>query len=61
MTQATEEVYTAMQQVMPYCVATPNHGLLLAPEGQWNGHEDEELVIKGTSANDYDTKHTVMG
>jgi hypothetical protein len=49
MTQATEEAYTAMQQVMPYCVATPNRGLFLAPEGQWNGHKDEQLVIKGMS------------
>jgi hypothetical protein len=46
-TQATEEAYSAMQQVMAYCVKTPNHGLLLAPQGQWSGHEDEKLKIKG--------------
>jgi hypothetical protein len=53
-----------MQQVMLYCVATPNHGLL-APEGQWSGCEDEELVIKMMSdmtyVCDYDTRHSIMG
>jgi hypothetical protein len=53
MTQATEEAYAAMQQVMLYCVATPNHGLLLAPEGQWSGCEDEGLVNKGMSDTTY--------
>jgi hypothetical protein len=65
MTQATEEVYTAMQQVMSYCVVTPNRGLLLAPERQWSGREDEELVIQGMSdmtyASDYDTRRSVKG
>jgi hypothetical protein len=41
MTQATEE---AMQRVMAYCMATPSRGLLLAPEVQWSGREDEELI-----------------
>jgi hypothetical protein len=65
MTQAAEEAYEAMQQVMAYCVATPSRGLLLAPEGQWSGCEDEELIIKGmsntTNASDYDTRRSVMG
>jgi hypothetical protein len=65
MTQATEEAYEAMQQVMVYCVATPSRGLLLAPEGQWSSCEDEELTIKGmsntTNASDYNTRHSVMG
>jgi hypothetical protein len=65
MTQATEEAYEAMQQVMAYCVATPSRGPVLAPEGQWSGHEDEELIIKGmsdtTNASDYDTRRSVMG
>jgi hypothetical protein len=66
MTQATE-VYEAMQWVMAYFVATPSHGLVLAPEGQWSGRKDkdEELKIKGMSdttyASDYDTRHSVMG
>jgi hypothetical protein len=37
----------------------------LAPEGQWSGCEDEELVIKGmpdtTYGSDYDTRHSIMG
>jgi hypothetical protein len=65
MTQATEEAYEAMQQVMAYCVATPSRGLVLAPEGQWSGREDEELIIKGMSnttyASDYNTRCSVMG
>jgi Reverse transcriptase (RNA-dependent DNA polymerase) len=65
MTQATEESYEAMQRVMAYCVATPSRGLLLAPEGQWSGCEDEELIFKGMSnttyASDYDTRRSVMG
>jgi Reverse transcriptase (RNA-dependent DNA polymerase) len=65
MTQATEEVYEAMQQVMAYCVATPSRGLVLAPEGQWSGRKDEELIIMGMSdttyASDYDTRRSVMG
>jgi Reverse transcriptase (RNA-dependent DNA polymerase) len=60
MTQATEEAYEAMQQVMAYCVASPSRGLVLAPEGQWSGREDEELIINEMSdttyASDYDTR-----
>jgi hypothetical protein len=65
MTQATEEAYEVMQQVMEYCVATPSCGLLLALEGEWSGREDGKLIIKGMSdttyASDYDTRHSVMG
>jgi hypothetical protein len=65
MTQATEDAYEAMQQVMLYCMATPSRGLLLAPEGQWSGCKDEELIIKGmsdtTCTSDYNTRRSVMG
>jgi hypothetical protein len=65
MTQGTEEAYEAMQQVMAYCMATPSRGLLLTPEGQWSGCEDEELIIKGMSdttyTSNYDTRCSVMG
>jgi hypothetical protein len=64
MTQATEQAYEA-KQAMAYCVATPSCGLLLAPEGQWSGCEDDKLIIKGMSdmtyASDYNTRRSVMG
>jgi hypothetical protein len=47
MTQTTEESFQSMQQVMRYCVDTPNRGLFLNPFGVWKN--DEELIVMGMS------------
>ena len=55
----------AMQTVMKYVVGTPERGLLLKPEGTWDGTKNHEFVISGRSDSDHakcpDTRKSVSG
>jgi len=54
MTVAGEEHFEAMLRVMKYCVDTPDRGLVLKPEGEWDGKPDSiEFMISGRSDSDY--------
>ena len=54
MTMAGEEHFAAMVRVMKYCVDTADRGLVLKPEGEWDGTPDSiEFVISGRSDSDY--------
>ena len=44
-----------MYQIMNYCVTTPNRGLLLKPQGTWNGDKDFEFKIDGYADANYAT------
>jgi hypothetical protein len=37
---------SSMYWIMKHCVATPNRGLLLKPEGIWDGNKDFEFEIE---------------
>jgi hypothetical protein len=52
---ASEAHWKAMHRVMQYCLATPNRGLLLQPNGVWDGNPDYEFHIKGRSDANYAT------
>ena len=45
----------AMYRVMRYCLATPERGLLLNPDGVWNGDREYEFVVMGMSDANYAT------
>ena len=47
----------AMRRLMEYCVSTEQRGLLLKPEGQWDGTADYEFEISGRSDSDYAKQH----
>jgi hypothetical protein len=55
----------AMHRTMKYCVGKPERGLLLRPEGEWDGDPSFEFVITGRSDSDYakdtDTRKSVSG
>ena len=54
MTMAGDEHFEAMLRVMKYCVGTADRGLVLKPEGEWDGKPDSiEFVISGRSDSDY--------
>ena len=53
MKSPTQAHFDSMLQVMKYCVDTPNRGLTLKPEGNWDGSKDYEFVISGRSDLDY--------
>ena len=55
MTKATPAHLKAMYRVMAYCVGTEKRGLLLKPEGQWDGNPDYEFEIFGLSDSNYAT------
>ena len=42
-----------MLRTMKYCVDTPNRGLTLKPEGEWDGSKDYLFLISGKSNSDY--------
>lgn len=50
---------------MQYCVETPNQGLMLKPEGKWDGSKDYLFTIGGREDSDYskceDTRKSVSG
>lgn len=51
---AGEEHFEAMLRVMKYCVNTADRGLVLKPEGEWDGKPDSiEFIISGRSDSDY--------
>jgi hypothetical protein len=62
---ASEAHLKAMHRTMKYCLATPNRGLLLKPNGKWNGDPTYEFVIGGRSdanyATDPATRRSVTG
>ena len=62
---ASEAHLKAMQRTMRYCLATPERGLLLKPNGKWNGDPNYEFVILGRSdanyATDTATRRSVSG
>ena len=45
--------FDAMLRVMKYCIDTPNRGLTLKPEGEWNGSRDYLFEISSKSDSDY--------
>lgn len=47
MSGATAEHMDAMLRVMKYCCATPNRGLTLNPNSDWNGKRDFQFEITG--------------
>ena len=49
MKKAANRHMMAMYCVMRYCVATPEQGLFLKPNGVWNGDKDYEFKIVGMS------------
>ena len=55
----------AMETVMKYVVGTPDRGLLLKPEGIWDGSKNFIFVIVGRSDSDHgkcpDTRRSVTG
>ncbi len=54
MTKAGEEHFEAMLRVMKYCACTADRGLVLKPDGIWDGNPDTfEFVISGQSDSDY--------
>jgi hypothetical protein len=65
MKAASEVHMKAMQRTMRYCLATPERGLLLKPNGKWNGDPNYEFEIKGRSdanyATDPATRRSVSG
>jgi len=43
-----------MLRVMKYCASTPEWGLVLKPDGEWDGNPNSfEFVISGWSDSDY--------
>lgn len=57
--------YKAMQRGMLYCLNTPNRGLLLKPDCEWDGSPEHEFVIEGRCdsefAKDTITRRSVGG
>jgi hypothetical protein len=57
--------YDAMMRTMAYVVGTPERGLTLAPDKQWDGSKDFEFEITGESDSDYakclDTRKSISG
>ena len=53
MSKATQKHLTAMKRAMHYCVSTPQRGLLLKPDTEWDGNQDFEFIVKGRSDSDY--------
>jgi hypothetical protein len=65
MVGGTETHELAMYRTMKYCLATPNRGLFLKPNCEWNGEQDFEFTISGRADSDYakdiDTRKSVGG
>jgi hypothetical protein len=64
MSGAVEAHYVAMKRIMRYCVNTPERGLILKPEGSWDGTKDFLFTITGNSDSEYakdETRHSVNG
>jgi hypothetical protein len=55
MKTASKAHLSAMLWLMKYCVGTPNRGLLLKPEGVWDGDPTYEFKIGGKSNAAYAT------
>jgi len=53
MKSPTQVHYNAMLRVMKYCVETPNRGLTLEPEGEWDGSNKYLFTVSGRSDSDY--------
>jgi hypothetical protein len=55
----------AMHRTMKYCIGTASRGLLLKPNGEWDGDPAYEFVITGRSDSDYakdtDTHRSMSG
>jgi hypothetical protein len=56
-TNCSEEHIQAMHRVMRYATATPNRGLKLAPEGNWNGSPEYQFEIIGYADASYRPYH----
>lgn len=63
--RASSKHMQALKRAMRYMLDTPNRGLLLKPNGKWNGDPNYEFVIHGRSDADYakdpDTRRSVTG
>mmetsp|Transcript_18815 Transcript_18815/g.23344 ORF Transcript_18815/g.23344 Transcript_18815/m.23344 type:complete len:1201 (+) Transcript_18815:436-4038(+) len=55
----------AIKRIMKYCVGTPNRGLVLEPNEQWDGNPEFEFTIKGLADSEYakdpETRRSVNG
>ena len=62
---AAQRHMIAMYRVMRYCLVTPERGLVLKPQGVWNGDKNYEFEIMGMSdanyATDPSTRKSVSG
>jgi hypothetical protein len=65
MSGATLYQYTAMLNVMKFCLSTKNRGWLLKPDRTWNGSKDFKFRISGESDSDYnvdpDSRRSITG
>ena len=66
MTNGASKAHTkAMHRVMEYCVTTPERGLTLQPDTEWDGDPEFKLTISGISDSDYakdpETRKSVSG
>ena len=65
MSGATQEHMDAMHRVMEYCTATPERGLELKPDCEWDGDPNFEFTVSGISDSDYggddETRKSISG
>ena len=52
MGRGSNEAIKAMPIVMEHCVGTPNRGVTLRPEGNWDSTKDHKFTISGRSNSD---------
>jgi hypothetical protein len=58
MKTASQAHLQAMYRLMKYCVSTPNRGLILKPEGIWDGNSNHKFEVKGKLDAAYATNTT---
>jgi hypothetical protein len=56
-TNCTDDHIDAMHRAMRYATTTPNRGLKLAPDGDWDGNPSYEFVIDGYADASYKPYH----
>ena len=64
MTEARESHNIALQRLMMYILKTKDRGLVLAPDGLWDGGRNFIFHIRGMSDSDYakdESRHSVNG
>ena len=65
MQTGSDEHYRSMLGIMKHCVGAQDEGLVLAPEGHWDGSKDHIFRIRGMSNSDFsknkDDRKSVSG